>query len=506
MRLVTRLVLSHVLLAAILSVALAFTLVSLVRLTALVGEIQARNVGDLVQEERLHRAAWEIEVAARHGIVACEHDRAAEPGVVTRMRAAHDGLVSALWSHAPDASDSVRRGAQAYLAFADRVLARDTCAALLDAASRSERLELDEDLTNAWIARMHAVRVALEEKDEEAQRIGLRAITAGVLLAALTCISAAVVAGRLGRGISAALSDLARHARRVGEGDFSPLPPLDATPEIRALSLDLDGMRSRLAELDQLKQSFVASVSHDLRSPLGRLREALGLLADGTTGPLNERQARVVALARAACEREIRLVSALLDISRVRAGRPIKREAGVSVDRLIAAAIEDVAAEAADAGVRVEVEAPGEIAPGSLDGPLVERALVNILSNAVSVSSRGASVRITRRSLEDLEGLRSGRWVEILVADDGPGVRPELRGRIFEPFVSATVGSYGGRGGVGLGLSIAREMIRAHGGQVDLLDEPRSGATFAIRLPLDAIPDPGLVPHPGAPAPIESHA
>ncbi|APR83331.1 Osmosensitive K+ channel histidine kinase KdpD [Minicystis rosea] len=505
MRLVTRLVLSHVLLATILTVAIAFTLVSLIRITALVSDIQEQSVGDLEQEERLHRAAWEIEVAARRGIMSCARDRADEPSVAASMRKARSGLVAALEAHAPDASDDVRRGAKAYLAFADRMLAGDACVGLLEASSRSDRLELDEELTNAWIARMNVVRVALDVKEGEARRIGVRAIVGGVLVAALTCISAAVVARRFGRGITLALSDLARHARRVGEGDFSPLPPLDGAPEIRALSLELDRMRSRLAELDQLKQSFVASVSHDLRSPLGRLREALGLLADGTTGPLNERQARVVALARAACEREIRLVSALLDLSRVRAGRPIKREAGVSVDRVIASAIDDVAAEATDAGVRVDVAAADELAPGSLDGPLVERAIVNILSNAISVSPRGGSVRIARRSMEEDPGA-PGRWVEIVIADDGPGVSPELRGRIFEPFVSATVGSFGGRGGIGLGLSIAREMIRAHGGQVVLLDEARAGATFAIRLPLDAIPDLATMSPAAGPRPIENRS
>jgi two-component system sensor histidine kinase GlrK len=498
MRLVTRLILSHVLLATILSVAVAFTLVSLIRITSLVGKIQEQHVGDLSQKEQLHRAAWAIEVAARHGIDACERDRGAEPAVAAKVRAARDGLHAALGSRPPDASDSFYRAAQAYLGFAERALEGETCAWLLHPSSSRERLALDEELTNAWIARMHAVRVALEDKEDEARHIGTRAIATGVLLVALTWVTAAVVARRFGRGITQALSDLAQRARRVGEGDFSPLPPLQGPHEIRDLSLELDRMRSRLAELDHLKQSFVASVSHDLRSPLGRLREALSLLADGTTGPLSDRQARVVALARAACEREIRLVSALLDISRVRAGRPIKREASVSVDRVIAAALDDVAAEAADAGVTIELDAPGEVAPGNLDGPLVERALVNVLSNAISVSPRGSSVRISRHPAGDD---RPGRWVEIRVRDDGPGVPPELRGRIFEPFVSATVGSFGGRGGIGLGLSIAREVIRAHGGQVVLLDEARAGATFAIRLPLDVIPDPGTRAHEDWPSP-----
>ncbi len=477
MRLATRLIIPHAVVASLLAIAILFVVVALVRITSLVSEIQRDYLTDLEDEERLYRAAWEVEVIIRRETFLCDDGDNAEDSARKAIAKVHTHLKEELQTYESGRLDHLGRAAQSYSERASYILEQDTCARLRSLAADPERLALDEKMTYAWIARVNAIREAFERKERETQRIAAQAITAGALLVILSWLAAAGIARSTARTISSTLASLAQHARRVGEGDFSPLPPVDSPNEIRALSLDLDRMRSRLAELEQLKQAFVASVSHDLRTPLARIREALALLADETAGPLTPRQRRVTELARAACEREIRLVTALLDLSRLRSARPIQRKTGSSIDDVLARAVDDVAEEAAEAGVEVTVDATGTTPRAALDAPLVERALVNLLSNAISFSKRGQTVRVVRLVTPAVDD--EPPWVDILVEDEGPGVPADLRDRVFEPY--ATGG--GPRNGIGLGLSIARDLIRAHGGELRL-DPTERGATFRIRLSL----------------------
>ncbi len=493
MRLVKHLVLPQLLVAVIFAIALAFFVLAFAQIASLTDEIQRDYLVDLEDEERLHRAAWDVEVAIRHGQAACEESQAREVEVNRIIRTAGDALAATLRTYPKGALDHLRRAADGYGSLVEKLTSGDTCARIAKLRSSHEGLALDEELTDAWIARVSAIRVAFAQRERETERVGVRAAVIGVALALVSSMSAATIALRTARGMTASLAQLAAHARRVGEGDFAPLPLLKGADEIRGLALDLDRMRGRLAEVDQLKQAFVASVSHDLRTPLARLREALALLADGATGPLNERQQRVVVLARIACEKEIRIVTALLDLSRVRSGQPLMRDAGCSVDQILRTAVADVAELAQDAGVILEVEATGESPRGDFDAMLVERALVNVINNAVAVSKPGQRVRVARGILEPDGGARSVRWVEIQIRDEGPGIDPALRERLFEPYGTRAVEAQSGtRRGTGIGLSIAREMVRAHGGELVLLDDGSAGATFCLRLPLDPPVDAGV--------------
>ena len=238
---------------------------------------------------------------------------------------------------------------------------------------------------------------------------------------------------------------------------------------------------ARLAEVNQLKEAFLGSVSHDLRTPLAHMREALSLLLDGTVGALNHKQQRVASLALRACEREIRLVSALLDLSRIRSGRPLRRSTDQHIDTIIGSALESVQETTLRAGVTLERE-PGPAMPAlCVDAVLVETALVNVLGNAIAASPPGGTVRV-RRALSDTApdgGSSPTPWLCVVVQDEGMGVAPALRGQIFEPFFTTKTGSDGS--GVGLGLPLARDMLRAQGGDLTLLSTA-VGAAFALWL------------------------
>jgi len=244
-------------------------------------------------------------------------------------------------------------------------------------------------------------------------------------------------------------------------------------------------MRARLAEVNQLKEAFLGSVSHDLRTPLAHMREALSLLLDGTVGTLNPKQQRVAALALRACEREIRLVSALLDLSRIRSGRPLRLSEGERIDHIIASALESVQETAQRAQVLLKRQAELPVPDLCVDAVLVETALANVLTNAIMASPAGGDVIIRRELVSSRhDGAASSKpWLRIVVSDQGAGVASDLRTQIFEPFFTTKVGAESS--GSGLGLPLAREMIRAHGGELRLHEGTGKGAVFELWLPTD---------------------
>lgn len=498
MRLVSRLVLSHMILPGAFVIVLGFMLAALTRMNGLIDQVREHYLDAIDEDEELHRAGWAVEVAVRHGLEACE--KGTPDATVARQIAERlDGLRSAIGHVGMRAAPQLTAVAGRYEGLAARIVDGEACAKIRSAESRRERTELDEELTNTWIGQMIELHKGVHVTGEQARRIGARALVAGATASMLSVLAAALLARRMAQSVTAPLADLARAARRVGEGDFTAFPAARGPIEVVHLSRELDGMRARLAELDALKQGFIASVSHELRTPLTKVREALALLADGTTGPLTERQARVIVIARQACEREIRIVSALLDLSRLRSGSPLKIMPGGSIDAVLRQAIAEEQTEATRRGVNLEVDAAGEAPPAALDEAMIECAISNLVRNAVSVSSSGKSVFVERAVVDQGPRGQPGAWARVRVRDEGPGISAEMRAMLFKPFVTHSVREHPERIGVGLGLALAREVAQAHGGDVQIMDSAAPGATFALWIPLLRIPrSPSMPPAPSA--------
>ncbi len=483
MRLLTRLLLSHTMPILVMGAALGVMLVSLVRMTVLLGEVRERELGALQAGEVLHRAGWSIELAMRHGLAACEAGEA--PAVVTEGLAARvTALEAALAARAAGVQEAMAAVAQGYVVLAQAVLADgDACAGLRSTEHQARRWRLDEQLTDAWVSSTSELHDAVARKDDEARRVGAAALSVGLATAIAALGLGVLVAQRLSRLVTEPLGDLARVAHRVGEGDFSVQASVRGPLEVETLGAEFDRMRARLAELDALKQGFLASVSHELRTPLSKIREALALLAEGVGGPLADKQRRLVSIARTACEREIRTVSTLLDLSRLRAGSAVKFQSGASVDEAVREAVAEHADEAREAQVTLEVQLAGEAPRSVMDAAMVERAVANLVRNALGVSKAGQRVRVTRDVVPALAG-RRGPFAVVTVADEGPGVALEIRQTVFDAFVTQAVANSPKGVGVGLGLALAREVARAHGGDLELVDTAAPGATFRLWLSL----------------------
>jgi len=229
---------------------------------------------------------------------------------------------------------------------------------------------------------------------------------------------------------------------------------------------------TRLRRFDELKDDLVATVAHEFRTPLTSLRMAIHLLAEQTVGPLNEKQLDLVGAARDECERLQGIVDDLLDLARIRSGRLELHPREISTELMLEQARQATREGSEQLHVPVDIE----VQPGAevvmADPDRIDLALNNLLTNAVRHGPPGRPVRVRARHVDG--GIR------IEVQDDGLGIAPEYQPRLFEKFYRVPGSA---PGGAGLGLSIVRDVVEAHGGRVGVQSTPGAGATFWIELP-----------------------
>jgi K+-sensing histidine kinase KdpD len=276
-----------------------------------------------------------------------------------------------------------------------------------------------------------------------------------VLLAFL--VTATVATQLLGR----ANAEAAAARRRAEEID-----------RLAALSVQLAAEAEHaeaLREADRLKDALLASVSHDLRTPLTTIKA----LAHDLAAAGDERAAVIEQQA----DRLNHMVADLLDLSRLNAGGvPMQTEINAAED-LVGAAIQQVAGALGERELRTSLALREPMPVGRFDFVHSLRILVNLIENALKYSPADAPIEVAMRG--------EGEWIAIAVADRGRGVPPAERERIFEPFYRpAGVSPDGARaGGAGLGLAIARRLAQAQAGTLTYEDRPGGGSVFTLRLP-----------------------
>jgi two-component system, OmpR family, osmolarity sensor histidine kinase EnvZ len=261
-----------------------------------------------------------------------------------------------------------------------------------------------------------------------------------------------VIAALFMRNQVRAIRRLARAAEAFGIGrDMGPIHPEGPT-EVRRAATAFNRMQERIRRFLAQRTEMLAGVSHDLRTPLTRLRLALAML------PVSTDIRQDVAEMTGDVEEMERMIGGYLAFAR---GEGKEQAEPVN----LSAVLEDVAAGARRAGATVALEVP----PGltlPLRADAVRRAVTNLVDNASRHARHVA-----------MAALDQGRWVLVTVEDDGPGIPPDRRESVFRPFESSAAG------GTGLGLTIARDIVRAHGGDIELDQSPMGGLRARIRLP-----------------------
>lgn len=226
-------------------------------------------------------------------------------------------------------------------------------------------------------------------------------------------------------------------------------------------------------EQDLAKTHFIATISHELKTPLAATDLSLKLLDDDRTGPLSSGQRELLEGIREDNRRMIRMVSELLDFSRVESGNIALQVQAVPLADILQYALQTVARQAAGKEVGIRTEIPDTTAPVLADAEKSAWVLVNLLTNAIRYSPPNSEVEMTVQEEEKM-------W-RFGVRDHGKGIDAGFREKIFERFFRVPEAE-GGKG-TGLGLAIAREFIEAQGGSIGVESEPGKGSYFWFRLP-----------------------
>lgn len=280
----------------------------------------------------------------------------------------------------------------------------------------------------------------------------------------------ALVSGVLARLLTRRIGALRRAAAALAGGDLSARVQPRGRDEVAALAEEFNVMAERLQRLLASQRQLISDVSHELRSPLARLRVALEL------AERNRDERSLARIGKEADELE-RLVSDLLSLARLESGRQSLEKKPVNLAALLQEIAHDADFEAKAIGRRVRLEAAVEpLVPG--DRVLLRAAVENVIRNGIRHTPEGTFVQVR------LE--RQGDVARISVRDAGPGVPEEARTRLFEPFARIEEARDRNSGGYGLGLAITARALKAHGGHVFAANHAEGGLEVVMEIPLQA--------------------
>ena len=225
-------------------------------------------------------------------------------------------------------------------------------------------------------------------------------------------------------------------------------------------------------QLDEVKSGLIATVSHQLKTPLTSIRLAMHVILSGKIGPLNAKQGEILATAREDSDRLYRIIENLLDIGQIEAGRSRMQIRPAAPEQLTLPVVDEMRTAFLDRGITLAVDIPGDVPPVMADELRIQYVLDNLLSNALKHTSAGGRVGLGA-SIE-------GNMVRFTVEDTGGGIPEEYLPHVFEKFFRVPGQEH--RGDTGLGLAIAKEIIEAHGGAIGVSSQIGQGARFTFTL------------------------
>jgi two-component system sensor histidine kinase GlrK len=307
---------------------------------------------------------------------------------------------------------------------------------------------------------------SMRRTGERAQRILWLQLAATIPLGVLLAIGVTIFIARPIRQLDQAI-------RRLGAGEFEGDIRVVGPADLKYLGNRLDWLRQRLIELEQQKRLFLRHVSHELKTPLTALREGSELLLENTAGPLSPGQREIVEILKQKSLQLQRLIEDLLNYHRAQESMSRLEVKAVRLDQVVEQVIEDHRLAVQARRLRADLH----LDPVTLqaDHDKLRAVVANLVSNAIKYSPDEGMISLALR--------QQGDEVVLDIGDTGPGVPVEDRERIFDWFYQGQGAPRGRLGGSGLGLAIAREFVLAHGGRIEVLEEPGRGAHFRVTVP-----------------------
>jgi PAS domain S-box-containing protein len=245
----------------------------------------------------------------------------------------------------------------------------------------------------------------------------------------------------------------------------------DITESIK-IAKALEEADEKLKEVDKRKSAFVAHVSHEFKNPLAVVRESLGIILDGITGEITPKQKEILESGKKNIERLIRLVTDLLDISKIEAGKMELRREEIDIGSLVNYVLATYEKEISKKGLSLKKDIPKDIGFLWADKDKIEEVLINLLSNAIKYTPSGGNIAIKLMGTE--------KEIRFEISDTGHGIAKEDFDKLFDKFERITAER---QEGTGLGLSISKSIIELHRGKIWVESEPGKGSKFIFILP-----------------------
>ncbi|MHC1700887.1 MAG: ATP-binding protein [Humidesulfovibrio sp.] len=351
---------------------------------------------------------------------------------------------------------------------------------VLSRSSDPEVSSLPDKTITRWLDILSETRQANQEemearlnelaaKSQAAERLGFIGLVASITIGVLGSV---FIAYRL----NLSLSEIRRGIRELGRGE--PARPVRVTSkdELGDLAQAFNNMTGRLQEEERMRQDFIAMLSHEIRTPLTSIRESVDLVADGVFGEVNEKQRHFLDISRQEALRLTNLLERLMKVSSLEAQRLSLCTAPLDASALAREAVDRLQSTALAKNISLKTELPEQFVFVQADQEHVTQVLANLLGNAVKFSPPDSVVRLS------VTPEPTGKSVIFCVVDEGPGIAPEQQQHIFlkyyrEPSVRGSVA------GLGLGLSIAKGIVEAHGGAMWVNSAPGCGSSFCFSLP-----------------------
>ncbi len=278
----------------------------------------------------------------------------------------------------------------------------------------------------------------------------------------------------LSRHILAPVKALISATRHFGKGDFSRRVEPEDKGELGELAQSFNAMATDLERTERLRRNMVADVAHELRTPLSNLKGYLEAISDGVIEP----DQKTIRSLHEEASTLSRLVDDLQELSLADAGEIKLEKQPVDIIALIKDTTAGMQAKADTRGIILSTDLPENLPTVNIDAHRVKQVLSNLLENAVAHTDKGGRIAISAGQRE--------KQIEVSVSDTGEGIPAKDLPLIFERFYRVDRSRTRKTGGSGLGLTIAKRLVEAHGGTIDVQSEPGKGSTFTFTIPVSA--------------------
>ncbi len=266
--------------------------------------------------------------------------------------------------------------------------------------------------------------------------------------------------------------------RKLGDGAFSSEISISGPRDLQYLGKRLDWLRTRLMELEQQKSQFLRHVSHELKTPLTAMRAGVDLLIDEVSGGLNQEQKKVVRILNQKNMQLQKMIEDLLNFSVILERHSAISLESVGLNHIVKKVVTDHHLGMRARGIHLELALEAQTILGDEDKLIV--VVDNLVSNAVKFTPLNGKIKIILN--------KTGDKMILDVIDSGPGIYPEEKLRVFDPFYQGKHSTEKNVEGTGIGLSLAKEYVVAHHGIIEIVDQKNEGGHFRVTLPIQSVP------------------